>query len=42
MEIEEIYKASAAIKNIEVATLAEQLTKNALQVFNVNFTTHDE
>ena len=42
MEIEEIYKVAAALKNMDVAILCEQLTKNTLQVFNVNFTTHDE
>ena len=42
MEIEEIYKAAAAIKNIDVATLCKQVTQNALLVFNVNFTTDDE
>lgn len=42
MDIEEIYKMAAGIKNMDVATLAEQLTKNALQVFNINFTTYDE
>ena len=42
MEIEEIYKMAAGIKNMDVATLTEQLTKNALRVFNVNFTMYDE
>jgi len=42
MEIEEIYKTAAALKNIDVATLSKQLTKNALLVFKVNFTTYDE
>lgn len=42
MEIEEIYKLAAALKKMDVATLSEQLKKNARQVFNVNFTTYDE
>ena len=42
IEIEALYKAAAAIKNIDVASLCKQLTKNALQVFNLNFTTYDE
>jgi TatD DNase family protein len=42
IEIEELYKAAAAIKNTDVASLCKQLTKNALRVFNLNFTTYDE
>lgn len=42
MEIEEIYKVAAAIKNIDLVTLCEQLTKNALLVFKINFTAYDE
>ena len=42
MEIEELYKVAAALKNIDIATLCEQLAKNALRVFKINFTTYDE
>lgn len=42
MKIEEIYRVAADLKNIDIASLCEQLKKNAQLVFNVNFTAYDE
>ena len=40
--IEEIYKTAASIKNIDITTLTQQITKNAQRVFGKKFYTHDE
>ncbi|HXU28613.1 MAG TPA: TatD family hydrolase [Bacteroidia bacterium] len=42
MEIETIYKIAASIKNIDITTLTEQITKNAQRVFGNKFNIHDE
>ncbi|HXD91999.1 MAG TPA: TatD family hydrolase [Bacteroidia bacterium] len=42
MEIEEIYKVAASIKNIDITTLTQQITKNAQRVFEKKFNKYDE
>ena len=37
VEIEDIYKAAASIKNIDIVELTKQLTKNAKHVFGIDF-----
>ncbi|MFI5141380.1 MAG: TatD family hydrolase [Bacteroidia bacterium] len=42
IEIEIIYKIAASIKNIDITTLTQQITKNAERVFGKNLNTYDE
>lgn len=42
IEIETIYKIAASIKNIDIKTLTQQITKNAQRVFGKKFNTYDE
>ena len=42
IDIEIIYKTAASIKNIDITTLTQQITKNAQRIFGKKFNTHDE